>query len=224
MIGKLFVIATPIGNLKDITKRAIETLKEADVILAEDTRVTNKLLTKFDINTKSISYHAHSGENTKNRILKLLVEGSTLALVTDAGTPGISDPGNELIDWLLAKEPKIKTIPIPGPSAITTALSICGFNIQNFEFIGFFPKKKRTKWLERIAGGEKVYVFFESPKRLLKTLGELKEHVGRGRRLFVARELTKMYEETYRGTIEQVLEKLEESNPKGEVVVVVEKI
>lgn len=224
MIGKLFVIATPIGNLKDITKRAIETLKEADVILAEDTRVTKKLLTKFDINTKSISYHAHSGENTKNQILKLLVEGSTLALVTDAGTPGISDPGNELIDWLLTKEPKIKIVPIPGPSAITAALSICGFNVQNFEFFGFFPKKKRTKWLERIAGGEKVYVFFESPNRLLKTLGELKEHVGRGRRLFVARELTKMYEETYRGTIEQVLEKLENSDPRGEVVVVVEKV
>ena len=224
MLGTLYVVATPVGNLGDITKRAVEILEKVDVILAEDTRVTNKLLAKFDIKTKTISYHAHSGENTKNRILKLLVEGSTLALVTDAGTPGISDPGNELIDWLLAKEPKIKVIPIPGPSAITTALSVCGFNVQNFEFFGFFPKKKRTKWFKRIASGKKVYVFFESPNRLLKTLGELKGHIGRERRLFVARELTKMYEETYRGDIEEILKKLKKSNPKGEVVVVVEKV
>lgn len=223
MAGVLHIVATPIGNLGDITKRAIETLKEVDVILAEDTRVTKKLLTKFDINTKLISYHAHSGENTKNRILKLLVEGSSLALVTDAGTPGISDPGNELIDWLQGKEPDIKIIPIPGPSAITTALSVCGFNVQNFEFFGFFPKKKRTKWFEKLAKGERVYVFFESPKRLLKTIRELEGHIGKDRRIFVGRELTKMYEETYRGTVSEVLGKLGDSNPKGEVVVVVEK-
>lgn len=221
--GTLYIVATPIGNLGDISKRAIETLKSVDVILTEDTRVTKKLLNRFKIQTRISSYHQHSKETKKLNILKDLIEGKNIVLVSDAGTPGISDPGNELIDYLLEKEPKIKIVPIPGPSAITTALSICGFNVNNFVFLGYFPKKKRTKTFLRIKEGKEAHIFFESPKRLLKTITELQEYTEEQRRIFIGKELTKMFEMTYRGQLKSIIGQLETSDLRGEAVVVVEK-
>ena len=222
MLGILYIVATPIGNLEDITLRALRILKEVDLILAEDTRVTKRILMRYDIKTPALSYHQHSSDEKKNRIISYLVNGQNLALVSDAGTPGISDPGNELIDYLLEKEPKIKIIPLPGPAAITAALSVSGFKTNKFVFLGFLPKKKRTKLFEWLKKGKISFAFYESPKRILKTLAVLSEHFGSGRRVFIARELTKIHESLYRGTIEQVMNELQQNLVKGEIVVVME--
>ena len=211
MSGMLHIVATPIGNLEDLTLRALRILKEADVIIAEDTRVSSKLLTHYDIDTHILSYHQHSSEEKKYEILKLLLDGKNLALITDAGTPGISDPGNELIDF----------IPIPGASAITSALSVSGFKTEKFVFIGFLPKKKRTKLFNWLKSEEITFAFYESPKRIVKSLSILEENFGSDTRIFVARELTKMFEMLYTGTIEEVKEMIKEG-VKGEIVVVVE--
>lgn len=216
------MVATPIGNLKDITLRAIEVLKSVDFILTEDTRVSSRLLSEHAITTHMVSYHQHSSDEKKFEILKELLQGKNLALITDAGTPGISDPGNELIDFVLTKEPTIKIVPIPGASSITTALSASGFRSDKFMFIGFFPKKGKTKIMDLIKESGTTVVFFESPHRILKTLDYLIENLESNQRILVARELTKMYETLYRGTVTEVKEKLEKENPKGEVVVVVE--
>lgn len=221
MKGKLYIVATPIGNLEDTTRRAISTLTDVDLILAEDTRVTKKLLSGYDIEKPIMSYHHHSDENTKLKILGYLIKGKNLALVTDSGTPGISDPGNELIDYLLEREPLINVVPIPGPSALTTALSSSGFRTNKFVFLGFLPKKGRAKLYDWLEKGEMTFVFFESPNRILKTLGVIKERFGQ-RRVFVARELTKMYETLYRGEIDKIIKELKEDTLKGEIVVVVE--
>lgn len=221
MKGTLYIVATPIGNLDDITRRALETLENADLILAEDTRVTKKLLSHYDIEKPIMSYHHHSDDNTKLKILGYLIKGKQLALCTDAGTPGISDPGNELIDYLLEREPEINIVPIPGPSATTTALSVSGFNVNKFVFIGFMPKKKRTKLLNWIKEGKLSFSFYESPKRIIKTLEKLKEDFS-DRRVFVARELTKMHETLYRGSFDEVIKQLKDDTLKGELVVVVE--
>lgn len=221
MPGILYIVATPIGNLKDITFRALDILKESDYILAEDTRVTRKLLTHYDIEISVLSYHQHSKEEKKFEILKKLIEGKNLALVTDAGTPGISDPGNELIAFLIEKEPDIKVIPIPGPSALVTALSVSGFRADKFVFLGFLPKKKRSKLFSWLKEGKYTFCFYESPKRIIKTLDILKEEFG-NRKVFVARELTKLHESLYRGEILEVIEKLQKDPVKGEIVVVVE--
>jgi len=218
------MVATPIGNLSDISNRALDILRGADVILAEDTRVTKKLSSRFNVDTPIVSFHSHSGEEKKLKILKRLIEGDSVALVTDAGTPGISDPGNELIDYLLQKEPLINVVPIPGASAITAALSICGFDVNKFVFLGFFPKKKRSKLLLELSQAKRAYVFYESPNRLLRTLESLREHVGETRRVFIGRELTKMYEETFRGELNEVINQIKAKDPRGEVVVVVEKL
>jgi 16S rRNA (cytidine1402-2'-O)-methyltransferase len=222
MLGSLYIIATPIGNLKDITLRALEVLREVDIILAEDTRVTGKLLKHYDIDAHTLSYHAHSSENKKFEILKNLLNGKNLALVTDAGTPGISDPGNELIDFLLDKEPSIKITPIPGASAITTALSVSGYRSDKFVFLGFLPKKKRTKLINWLKEGRTTLAFYESPKRIVKTLEFIKDSFGEDRSIFIGRELTKMYETLYRGSIGKVLKDINKDNIKGEIVVVVE--
>jgi len=227
MIGKLYIVATPIGNLEDITLRAIRILSEADIILAEDTRVTQKLLshlsTNYSLQTTNLkSYHQHSRDSKKLEILRYLVEGKNVALVTDAGTPGISDPGNELIDFLIEKEPKIKIVPIPGASAITTALSVSGFNVNKFVFLGFLPKKKRNKLFEWLKNGKISFAFYESPKRISKTLEVLKEEFGEDKRILVAREMTKLHETLYRGYIKEVISKLSDGVIKGEIVVVVE--
>lgn len=235
--GTLYIVATPIGNLEDVTLRAIKILSEVDIILAEDTRVTRKLLafitTKFPPsprlrraskvqNPKLISYHQHSEEGKKLEILNYLLDGKNIALVTDAGTPGISDPGNELINILLSYQPDLKVIPIPGASAIATALSVSGFNVNKFVFLGFLPKKKKGKLIEIVKSTKLPVVFYESPKRIVKTLNFLKEELGGGRRVLVARELTKMHESLYRGTIREVIKKLSDKVIKGEIVVIVE--
>ena len=222
MLGTLYIVATPIGNLEDITLRALKTLKEVDLILAEDTRVTSILLKHYDIKVSVLSYHQHSKDGTKLRILSELLAGKNLALVTDAGTPGISDPGNELIDFILEKEPTVKVVPIPGPTAITTALSASGFRVNSFVFLGFLPKKKRIKLFNWLKDGEISFAFYESPNRILKTLDALVESFGEGRRVLVARELTKLYETLYRGTISEVKLQLEKQKVRGEMVVVVE--
>lgn len=227
MFGTFYIVATPIGNLKDITLRAIDSLKEVDLILAEDTRVTKKLLDHYQIDRPIISYHHHSSEKTKSEIFQKLITGNNLALVTDAGTPGISDPGNELIEYLLTNEPNIKIIPIPGVSAITSALSVCGFDVNHFVFLGFLPKKKRNKLINWLKEGGLSFAFYESPYRVLKTLDYLKEQFGEFQKVFIAREMTKFYESHYRGTISEVKEKLQKESSsktgkvKGEFVVVV---
>lgn len=229
MSGTLFIIATPIGNLEDITLRAIRVMREVDLILAEDTRVTSKLTTHYQIPTPIKSYHQHSSEEKKLEILQRLGRGEKIALVCDAGTPGISDPGNELIDFLLDRDKTIKIVPIPGASAITSALSVSGFRADKFVFLGFLPKKKRKKLFEWIKEGPSAssgrgitLAFYESPYRILKTLLVLEEHFGSERRVFIARELTKLHETLYRGKISEVRVQLEKDKIKGEIVVIVE--
>jgi len=220
--GTLYIVATPIGNLGDISSRAIDVLRSVDKLYTEDTRVTNGLLKNFDIITSSISFHAHSDSHKMDLILKDLIDGKSVALVTDAGTPGISDPGNELVDYLLSREPELKIIPIPGASALTAALSVSGFNAREFTFLGFLPKKKLQAVYKQIIDSEIVVVYFDSPHRVIKNLEAI---VGRleDRRIFIARELTKLHETHYRGSAEKVLHQLkEEKNLKGELVVIIE--
>ncbi|OGM34107.1 16S rRNA (cytidine(1402)-2'-O)-methyltransferase [Candidatus Woesebacteria bacterium RIFCSPHIGHO2_02_FULL_39_13] len=227
IMGTLYIVATPIGNLEDITLRAIRVMGEVDIILAEDTRVAKKLLSSLNAkwqikNAKLVSYHQHSGEGKKLEILNYLLDGKNIALVSDAGTPGISDPGNELIDFLLSYKPDLKIIPIPGASAITTALSVSGFRADKFLFLGFWPKKKVKRLIELIRLTKMSFVFYESPFRILRTLETLEKAFGSDLRVFVGRELTKMHETVYRGRIRKVKEKLSKEKIKGEMVVVVE--
>lgn len=218
----LYIVATPIGNLEDISKRALRILSEVDLILCEDTRTTKKLLNHFGIKTPTLSYHQHSKLTRINQILEELKKGKNLALVCDAGTPGISDPGNKLIQIILKElKDKVKVVPVPGPSAITCSASVAGFSMDRFLFLGFLPqKKKRKKFLEKIVFSEYPVVFYESPYRILKTLEELKE-VKDDLEVVVCRELTKMFETIYRGKIDEVLEKIKEDKIKGEFVVIV---
>jgi 16S rRNA (cytidine1402-2'-O)-methyltransferase len=226
MPGTLYIVATPIGNLEDITLRAIKIISESDIILAEDTRVTKKLIDFLSVNyklppTNLVSYHQHSDDQKKLEIYRYLSEGKNIALVTDAGTPGISDPGNELIDFILKIDDKIRIVPIPGSSAIITTLSICGFNINKFIFLGFWPKKKVTKLIDLLKPIKVPFAFYESPYRIFKTLKIIEDNFGMDTQVFIARELTKMYESTYRGTIAEVTENLQKDKLKGEIVVVV---
>lgn len=219
MNGKLYIVATPIGNLGDITLRALETLKTVDFILCEDTRVTKNLLNHYEINKPMISYHQHSAEKKVREIAGMLEEGKNLALVSDAGTPGISDPGGLLIKSLV-KNLQTEIIPIPGASAAITALSIAGFPTDKFIFMGFPPhKNKRQKFFKEVAAAEYTTVFYESGHRIKKCLQELKENLDTGRSVLVCRELTKKFETIYRGTIDQVLENMQDE--RGEFVVVV---
>jgi 16S rRNA (cytidine1402-2'-O)-methyltransferase len=223
MSGTLYIVATPIGNLEDITLRAIRILKEVDLILAEDTRVTKKLLTHYVIERPIASYHQHSSEKRKLEILQRLGKEESVALVTDAGTPGVSDPGNELIDFLLGKDSSIKIVPIPGASAITTAMSVSGFKMSKFLFLGFLPKRKKNKLFQWVKDGKVAFGFYESPKRIIKTLDFLGEQLGGDRRVLIAREMTKLHETLYRGRISTIKEQLEEGRIKGEIVVIVER-
>ena len=201
--GHLFVVGTPIGNLEDITLRAISTLQNVDLILAEDTRNSKKLLSAHNIDTKMMSYHEHSNEKETKRIISLLLDGKNLALISDAGTPTISDPGYGLIRDCIKKE--IKIIPIPGASAITTAMSVSGLPSDSFTFFGFLPQKKgRIKKIKELLKVDNTIILFESPFRLEKTLNQLKEYLG-NRSVVVGRELTKLYEEIIRGNLEDVI-------------------
>jgi 16S rRNA (cytidine1402-2'-O)-methyltransferase len=220
----LYIVATPIGNLEDVSKRALRALSEVDLILCEDTRVTQKLLNYFNIKTPTLSYHQHSKIKKINQIIELLKRQKKLALVCDAGTPGISDPGNKLIEVILKEfGDKIKIVPIPGPSAITAAASISGFSMDKFLFLGFLPqKKKRKKFFKEIIDSKYPVIFFESPYKILKTLKELKE-MNNNLEIVVCRELTKMFETIYRGKIGEVIEKIKRDKIKGEFVVIVNK-
>lgn len=222
-MGKLYIVATPIGNLGDMTQRAVDTLGSVDLLIAEDTRVSKKLLNHFQIDIPIQTYNQHSFRNQFKllQILQILKNGKNIALVTDAGTPGISDPGNELISFLVASDPAIEIIPIPGVSAVTAAISVCGFDMQRYIFVGFVPKKKQQKFFDPIIKSELPVVFFESPHRLLKTLQFLKNMIDGTRPIFVAREITKLHEQLYRGTLDELLAKLPNENPKGEVVVII---
>jgi|SRR3989344_4509951 len=221
----LYIVATPIGNLEDITLRAVSVLNSVDLILAEDTRVTRVLLDKYNIQTKLISYHQHSDDKKIQEITDLLKEDKNLALVSDAGTPGINDPGNFLISQLLKEIPDLKIVPIPGSNAAIAALSISGFPTDGFVYLGFPPHKKgRQKFFKDIGQREETVVFYESKYRILKALEELKEISQiSGRNIVVARELTKQFETIYRGTVDEVLNKLNlnKQNLLGEFVVVI---
>jgi 16S rRNA (cytidine1402-2'-O)-methyltransferase len=217
MSGKLYVVATPIGNLSDITLRALETLKLADVIACEDTRHTLVLLNHYNIKKPLISYHQHSGAAKKQKIIEMLTEGENIALVTDAGTPGISDPGEILI--MEAIKEGITVEPIPGCSAVISALSISGISTNEFIFYGFLPHKKgRQTKLKEIADVKKTVVLYESPYRIKKLMGEILEYCG-DREIAICRELTKKFETVYRGKVSEVTEKIKE---KGEFVVIIE--
>ncbi len=223
-MATFYVIGTPIGNLEDITLRALRILKEVDIILCEDTQTTRKLLQKYEITTQTQSYHSQSNENKTEYILSLLEEGKNLALVSDAGTPGISDPGTLLISAIRKRfvevnsghdrnkegneasgvEQKVQIVPIPGPSAIVSALSVSGLPTAEFVFLGFLPHKKgRQTLFKEIAESERTTVFYESPHRIIKTLESLSEVLSVSRKMVVARELTKMFEEiTFSGAPE----------------------
>lgn len=217
-------MATPIGNLDDITFRAIKTLEEANVVLCEDTRVTQKLLSRYHLETKTMSYFQHSQISKVDSIIKQLSDGANMALVTDAGTPGISDPGQELIARIREEEPNIPIIPIPGPSAMTAAISVSGMVEKEFCFAGFLPKKKgrQTKFKE-LAKMDAPIVIYESTERLPKTLKDLSNFLGSNVEVFIARELTKMYEETWSGKILRVISDLENHILKGEIVLIVKR-
>lgn len=223
--GKLYIIATPIGNLEDITLRALRVLREVDLILCEDTRVTKKLLDHYGIRKPLLSYHHHSKLSRVEKIIEHLENGKKLALVSDAGTPGISDPGNELISRLLAHSNflrwHLRIEPIPGSSAVTAIASVAGINMNKFCFMGFPPHKKgREKFFREVAESKYPVIYFESPHRFLKNL-ELLEKFRSSAKLIVGRELTKVFEEIVRGRIGDVRRKWREEEIKGEFVVIV---
>ncbi|MCH8050051.1 16S rRNA (cytidine(1402)-2'-O)-methyltransferase [Patescibacteria group bacterium] len=222
---KLYIVATPIGNLEDITYRGVRILKEVDVILCEDTRVTSRLLQKYDIKTPTLSYHAKSGIAKVEKIFGLLEDGRDLALVSDAGTPTISDPGMLLLKQIREKFGSEVTItPIPGASALITALSVGGISSAQFVFLGFLPHKKgRETLIKEISESNRTIVFYESPHRILKTLNSLKSALDDSREIVVARELTKLFEEIVRGSISEVNEYFTQNRDKikGEFVVIV---
>jgi len=219
-MSKLYIVATPIGNLEDITFRAINTLKEVDLILCEDTRVTKKLLNHYNIKTPTQSYHQHSKINKINHITELLINGKNIALVSDSGTPGISDPGNMLVKELVGRIENLKIVPIPGPNAAVLALSISGFPTDKFVFMGFPPhKNKRNKFFKEVASYNYPVVLYESPHRILKTLKDL-EIVG-DFEIVVCREMTKMFETIYRGKISEIIKQLETGEKRGEFVIII---
>ena len=210
----LYIVATPIGNLKDITLRALHVLEEVDLILCEDTRKTKKLLDHYNLKTPVESYHQHSKLKKIDYILGLLRQGKNLALVSDSGTPGISDPGNKLVEQA---QDIAKIIPIPGSAAIIATASISGFPMDKFVFLGFPPHKKgRNKFFKEVVEYKYPVVIYESPYRILKTLKEL-DNAGNFS-VVVARELTKKFETIYRGKIEEIINKIE---PRGEFVIVI---
>ncbi|HTE49044.1 MAG TPA: 16S rRNA (cytidine(1402)-2'-O)-methyltransferase [Candidatus Paceibacterota bacterium] len=227
-MSKFYVVATPIGNMGDITIRAIEILKDVDIILCEDTRETKKILEKYNINKPMLSYHAQSKQAKVDKIFELLEDGKNLALVSDAGTPGISDPGALLISQIknnthLRDSVNVQVIPIPGPSAVIAALSVSGLPTHEFTFLGFLPHKKgRETLFKEIASSKRTFVFYESPHRILKTLESLAKFCP-NKKVFIAREMTKIYEEFKTGSPAEVLEYFNKNPEKerGEFTVIV---
>ena len=221
MSGKLYLVPTPIGNLKDMTFRAVEILKESDVVLAEDTRNSGILLKHYEIETPMRSYHMHNEHQATEDIIRQLKDGQTISIITDAGTPGISDPG-----YLLAKECVANQITIeclPGATAFVPALVVSGLPNNEFTFIGFLPVKKgRKSKLDSLVEEKKTMVFYESPHKIGRTLKDLAEAFGNERKASLSREISKKFEETLRGTLSELAEITEKRNLKGEMVLVVE--
>ena len=221
MSGALYLVATPIGNLGDISARATQTLSAVDFIAAEDTRVTLKLLHHLNIKKQLISYHEHNRRESGEQIISRLLSGDTCALVTDAGTPGISDPGEDLV--CLCIDAQIPVIPIPGPNAAVTALTVSGLPSDRFAFEGFLStaKKSRFEHLNELKAEKRTMVFYEAPHKLLRTLGDMLSIFG-DRRISISREMTKIYEETLRCDISEAIAHFEQTPPRGELVLIVE--
>ena len=219
--GKIYLVPTPIGNLKDITLRALEVLENVDIIAAEDTRQTLKLLNHFDIKKTLISYHQHNEQGKSEDILELAEQGKSIAIVTDAGTPGISDPGAVIVQKCIENNFEFEVL--PGATAITTALVYSGLDTTKFVFRGFISRenKERKKLFEEVKNLRETIIFYESPHRLLSTLSTLMNELG-NRRISVCRELTKLHEEIVRGSIEEVIQIFSARTVKGEFVLVVE--
>ena len=215
----LYIVATPIGNLEDMTFRAIRTLKEVNYIFAEDTRVTRKLLNHYEIENTVYRYDEHTKMHQIANIINLLKEGKEIALVTDAGTPCISDPGYELVDAV--HNEGIRVVPIPGASALTAAASVAGITMRRFCFEGFLPKKKgRQTLLKALAEEERTIMIYESPFRIEKTLRDIEQFMG-VKEVVIIREITKIYEEILRGTTTELIEKLAKNPIKGEIVLLI---
>jgi 16S rRNA (cytidine1402-2'-O)-methyltransferase len=220
MSGLLLVVGTPIGNLEDITARAVRVLGEADAIACEDTRVTSKLLAHLSIAKPLVSVHEHSNMKAVTTLVSRLKAGERIAYVCDAGTPGMNDPGGKLVE--AASEAGIKIEVIPGPSSLTAAISICGFPMDEFVYIGFIPHKKgRETLFKQMAEREAPTIFLESTHRIMKTLEALAKHLDPARKIFVGRELTKMHETHYRGLITDVVQQLKATSTKGEFIVII---
>ena len=219
--GTLYIVATPIGNLEDMTFRAVRILQAVDMIAAEDTRHTGRLLQHFQVKTPQISYHEHNSHSRIPELLEHLQYGKAIALVSDAGMPGISDPGYELIKACI--DNGITVVPIPGASAVITALSAAGLPTDRFIFDGFLPAKsqQRQKYLESLQGESRTLVFYESPHRLRDTLADLGTILGSDRSIVIARELTKLYEEFWRGTITEGITHYQDKEPQGEYTLLV---
>lgn len=220
MAGILYVVATPIGNLEDITLRALRVLREADLIAAEDTRHTQTLLARYDVHARLTSYHEHNEQAKARDLVARLERGQSVALVCDAGTPTLSDPGYRLVRAAL--KAGIRVVPVPGPSAVTAVLSVSGLPTDRFVFEGFLPAKKgeRKARLQSLAAEARSLVFFEAPHRIRETLGDMFEHFG-DREVVLAREVTKAYEEFLRGRLSEVASALAASEPRGEFTLVV---
>lgn len=217
--GILYLVATPIGNLEDITFRAIKILNEVDIIAAEDTRQTLKLLNYYKISKKLVSYHRHSEDKKLEFLISKLKEGNNIAVVSDAGTPAISDPGQDIVQSAIKEN--IKIIPIPGACALINALIISGLDTKEFSFYGFLPlnKKLRLEKLEQIKNEEKTSIIYESPHRLQMTCKDIKKNIG-DRYIVIVKELTKIHEKTYRGNISEIINQIEEE-PKGEFILLI---
>ena len=218
----LYIVATPIGNLEDITLRALRVLEQADVIACEDTRQTQKLLNHFGIHKRTISYHEHNEVGRTRELLADLKQGARIALVSDAGMPGISDPGSVVIRE--AVQQGIAVVPIPGPSALIAALVASGLETASFRFFGFLPAKlgQRRSFLEQLKTAPETLVFYEAPHRIVETLQDLVATIGPARRVVIARELSKVHEEFLRGPVQEVLEQLQQRDVKGEITLIVE--
>ncbi|MBT3612063.1 MAG: 16S rRNA (cytidine(1402)-2'-O)-methyltransferase [Flavobacteriales bacterium] len=220
-MSKVYLIPTPIGNLEDITIRALRLLKEVDMVLAEDTRTTRKLFTHYDINTPLSPFHMHNEHKVLNKWIERLKSGETIALVSDAGTPAISDPGFLLVRECVRNDIEIDCL--PGATAFVPALVNSGLPSEKFIFEGFLPAKKgRQTRLKVLAEEERTMIFYESPHRIVKTLSQFMEYFGDERIVSVSREISKMFEETKRGSMKEVKEYFEENKPKGEFVIIVE--
>ena len=219
---QLYIVPTPIGNMKDITLRAIETLKTSDIILAEDTRHAKKLLNHYDILTNVNSYHLNNEHKRVDEYVQMIISGNKVSLITDAGTPCISDPGFLLIREAIKNNILITCL--PGPTAFLPALVISGLSSDSFIFEGFLPRKKgRKSKLNEISQNTKTTILYESPFRIIKTLSDLKETIGLNRKIAIVREISKIYEEVFRGTIQEAIQEYNEKTIKGEFVICIDK-